>query len=187
MLITLATCKERMGVTTTAHDAHITSLIGAAHDIVQQYVQQPIERTTTTHTAPCVAVPDSPLCAVRLMVSIDVTLDEVVALDEDITSLATLDADRNRILVPTDYEGAPVRVKTTSGWTPLEVPEVVTSVLCEITAHLYRSTALADVNLAGVASLSTSVSGVVTESRSYRDDYMQYVLSRLSQWRLNLW
>lgn len=187
MLIDIATCKARMGVTDTTQDAHITSLLQAAHGIVASHLQQRIERGSSTHRVPCIAVTHDHYCIARPLASIDVTLEQVVAAGTDITAQCSYDAARNVVLVPTDYEGYMLDVTVTSGWLSATVPAVVVSVLCELTYHLYTSTSLASSNLAGVASHSTSVSGVVTESRTYRDDYVQRVLSRLDQWRLNLW
>jgi hypothetical protein len=187
MLTDIATCKARMGVTDTAHDAHITSLLLAAHDIVAQHLRQRIERGTATYRVPCIAVTDDQYCIARPRASIDVSLSSVSAAGADITALCSYDAERNVVRVPTDYEGYMLDVTLTSGWTSSSVPQVVVGVLCELTYHMYVSTSLAANNLAGVASLSTSVSGVTTESRTYRDDYVQRVLSRLDRWRLNLW
>ncbi len=177
-----------MGVTDTAHDAHITSLLLAAHDIVAQHLRQRIERGTTTYRVPCIAVVDEQYCIARPHANIDVSLVSVTtAAGADITTLCSYDAARGVVLVPTDYDGHMLSVTVASGWTSASVPAVVVSVLCELTHHLYVSTSLAAHNLAGVASHSTSVSGVTTESRTYRDDYVQRVLSRLDRWRLNLW
>ncbi|GIV50641.1 MAG: hypothetical protein KatS3mg038_1162 [Candidatus Kapaibacterium sp.] len=183
MLVTVTQCRERMGVQTTAHDTHITSLIGAAQGICEAYIRQPLERTSATYYAPCVSLYDHPLCGIYIRPSIDVQVDAVVVDGVNITSQVTYDSERNRLLLPTDYEAALATLTLTSGWTPSTVPDVVVATLCELVAHLYRSTALADINTAGLSSLSYSQSGVVTESRTLRDDYVDLLLRRLDRWR----
>lgn len=182
MLLSLAECKALLAIEGTAHDAYVSGMIGSAQQIVEGYLQQPVEQRELRGVAPCAASATSEYGIVVLPCSIDVQVIEAYSAGDDITSYCIVDDD-GIMHVPTDYIGYMVAYRVITGWTPDTVPDVVRYTLARIVWHMYRQTGLAAINTAGVRSLSTSDGGVVTSSRTYEDDELTTILRTLDQWR----
>lgn len=182
MIITLDYCKALLGVTTTAHDTYLSSLIQAAEGTISAWLHQPIARTPVTTAAPCVPVPDSVYCVAQLDGSINVALTSVEAKGYDITSLCSVDG--WRLFVPPDYVHMVVEATYESGWTQDTVPDLVKYAIARIVRHYYVRTDLAALNVAGLSSLTQSDGGVVTFSRVIDRNELDDILLPLKQWRI---
>jgi hypothetical protein len=185
MLISLAECKQLLGINSTEYDVVLPTMIVAAEQRISEWLGQSIVRTqaggssicrpSATHTGGIIEVPHS----------IDVSIIEVTSGSINYTGAATW-RDPCYIEVPASLVHARVDWRVWSGWTNTTVPHVVAMAIAMLAQWYLARTEYARVSVAGLSSVSTSESGVVTMSRTIDDTYEEQILSPLQRWRLRL-